>query len=712
MGEKNFLEDYLSRQKGSSSENESGIEAILERETSRKTFGSFALSAVDFLRRNYNALVAAAIPASYYLGRAYVPNLPDLTLGIIACSAIAYTVFRKKKDFRVNLKKSRKGSISEFMDKNCFGLGFGISAAQFANAYKAVLLNRAYTFYPGKIPLLPLKNFIGGNFLKEDLGLLSIAFSAGLMYSAAMKMISSFNAENISSWKYLGRELSLELKGKGSRESLEKLEAVEEEKIAKGDDSRFSYCLLANVKRKLGKIDESFYYYSRLTESSDSGEKADVIRNLFINRIILNPLDRMLLKKSKNSSSSWDSIDNAFSSYYLENDLGSSLKNWQDAISGSNGEMRLKILALCSMFLSEVGKKKISEDTALELVEGLKKTGMLEKSLYEVPSSRNEVFEIGKSGFFKDALILKRNKGINPDEEEARIVSEYITSDFLTDLFRNKIRTDFRNISPIPISVFRDEDGRVYHLMKRSAGLNLRDYFENCPESEKGAALKRVMESSAIIHAYAIDFLEMKNGNYYIPYLEGSKDYLVAVPRLNYVTALRKRLIRRIGENPMLEGFMKEAEDYSHSIAQVDAFCHGDSYITNFLEDGSWIDLEKRVIANPMIDIAALLELPECEGLDKTMILEHYLSSFAKACPKKARDVPKLKESYIPSRIFFSLYNSGRAYSQDNPERASFFVMNAVSAMEENNLSSLLGRLYDYIISSGKEPFVNAIRKV
>ena len=63
MGEKNFLEDYLSRQKGSSSENESGIEAILERETSRKTFGSFALSAVDFLRRNYNALVAAAIPA-------------------------------------------------------------------------------------------------------------------------------------------------------------------------------------------------------------------------------------------------------------------------------------------------------------------------------------------------------------------------------------------------------------------------------------------------------------------------------------------------------------------------------------------------------------------------------------------------------------------------------------------------------------------------
>ena len=701
-----------------------GLEGIVEEfPQRRKSLKDFIYSAATWPVRNWNLILGASLPVSAYFA-AQTQGNPFSLQECVALGLTGYALafLHRRENYSSRKKPTKFKKSVRWLSKNYIAVGFSIAALTIAvnvsrtslikDVKEAISINATVQeiikqdpsseiFLHGKETASKLRDAI------VDVGEYIIAETAflGTLYSLGIKAFTYARPDEMDYWKLQICSLPYVFEIGNPEKRRRKLLRLSNEKLKRGYDDRGTLSGIANAEINLGMFDEAVITYSRMIENrAASLTEPDTDY----------PLRKLFVKSEYNvlnsGSTAEKCLENAFDNLSFGGDIRYTEHEFEKALSFCYGEKKEKIMLLYSIVLRSCKKNDKSADFARSWLDSVNTNRGLEE-LARIPSSRNEVFEITKDKFFNDAILIKRSPGIAPEEEFAHALQEHFTSNFLSETF-SKIPNEFHRIVPSSLFVFQGKDKRAYQMIIRTQGRNLRDACLAASNDEKEGYANLVMESSALIHSLAIEHLMKDSKSYFFVFNENSKQYRMNIEKFDYAAALRKRLIRRLGENPMLENFMREAEDYSRAIPEIDALCHGDSYITNFLEDGSWIDLEKRMIANPVLDIAALLELPEFVGIDKQKIFGEYMHLFAVSNPDKAQYSAKLKSSYIPCKIFFSLYNSGRAYSQNNPEKTAFFVRNAVSAMEEENLHSLLSTFYDYVNASGKEPFLSAIKKV
>jgi hypothetical protein len=691
-----------------------GLEGIIEEcPPRRKNLNDFIYGAAIWPIHNLNLILGASLPISAYFA-AQTQGNPFSLQGCVALgiAGYAFAFLHRRENYSSRKKPTGFKKAVRWLSKNYLAVGFSIAALTMAvnlsksdvikNVQDAISINAkiqeiikqdpsSEMFLHGKETASALRNVV------ENVGKYIIAGTAylGTLYSLGIKAFTYARPDEMDYWKLQVRSLPYIFEVGNFEKRMKALLRLNNEKLKKGYDDRGTLREIADAEINLGMFDEAVITYSRMIEN-----RAASLTEHNTNY----PLRKIFVKSEYNALNSGSTAEkclkNAFDNLSFGGDIKYTEHEFEKALSFCSGEKREKIMLLYSIVLRSCKKNEKSAEFARSWLDSVDANGGLEE-LARIPSSRNQVFEITGDKFFNDAILLKRSPGIAPEEEFTHALQEHFTSNFLSETF-SQIPNDFHRIVPSSLLVFQGKDKRAYQLIIRTQGRNLRDACLAASNDEKGEYAHLVMESSALIHSLAIEHLMKDSRSYFFLFNDNSRQYRMNIEKFDYAAALKKRLVRRLGENPMLENFMREAEDYSHAIPNIDALCHGDSYITNFLEDGSWVDLEKRVIANPMIDIAGLLECPELSGISKDKLISDYCTRFSEYKEDKMTK-ERLLCSYPAIKVFNSLCQIGSKTAQENQADALFFTSSAFEELERQGIKTLEDAFYKYIKSAKPE---------
>ncbi|MEM0231412.1 MAG: hypothetical protein QXT20_04435 [Candidatus Woesearchaeota archaeon] len=683
---------------------------------------------------NYSIVMGALLPASALFLASSAWGAAPLSYYAAAPLATFALAFLHQRTEHYEEHPSKPAMVFRLLSRNYAAVGFGLAALSIAACYfrmPAVLDMRtlggsysalksllkvdpeAEVFFQAGKSLVEARNVVF-SFVKY---LAAESFFRGALYSAGVKVFTLLRPEDANYWKMTLKQAVRSLKlGVGSifldserirsfREA--SLEGVLE-KIRAGYASRVSLWEAADLQMQLGRFDEALSTYARILENRQT---------LLFRGSGFNPVRKVAAAIKYNNSSRGKSIEecisNAFGNFVYDGELAYSIREFERAIQLAQSSGRTRDSKNLKLLYAIFVRETTGEEKALRLAEHWLSSFYSDggfSSMRRIPSSRNEVFEVLENSFLRDSIIIKRRKGDEPFEDVKNAIIEHYLSNFLSATF-SEIPSEFSRIVPSSLLIFYDWEDRLCQVMVRSIGRNLEEKLRDSTKAEKEECLKRVLRSSVLIHFVGEANLMKDEKSHFLTFYEG-RNFRINIKKFDYLGMLKKRFIGRIGENANLEGFIREMADYANSIGDINALCHGDAYLTNFLEDGSWIDLEKGTIANPMLDIAALMEVPELEGIDRKEMLEYYLTRFREENPDRTAELDKLRKSYTPLRVFNSLYNSGRAYSHNNLERSAYFLKNAASALEEEGLYKILNKLYDYLTSSEKEPFRSTLKRL
>ncbi|MCX6709593.1 MAG: hypothetical protein NTV63_01395 [Candidatus Woesearchaeota archaeon] len=754
--EKKTLENYLNPDLGEEDNNskmiassiKSGdLEGIVEELVpEKKSFLGIIKSALSLPIRNYNVILGAMLPISYFaavLSMDVRLSIPE----IILFPAMGYLFsYMSRNESRVKPKKIEKESFAKrsikCIAKNYLIAGFAIGTLWAGNSFflnkeliqeysnaigSSISVTEFASKNPGNEEISNLAEKTSNELKELNNKLISQAFlnlvSGGLLMSSVVKVASWFHPEETEFWKneipYVYNDIVRYHSDWNKRR--ESGLYYQRRIFEAGYKDKKTLLALSYYEIATGDLKNGIYHLSKILEHRESGSALSEIEKTPLNKIavklakIMDSLSEKYLF-DKHDSEFEDSLERAFQAYYTNNNINESISYWEKTISLAPKEHKHEFELLYSMFLENSGQKEKSRDKISGWLSGIVKSDSFINNVREIPSSRNEVFELVGSEFLRDTIVIKRNRGIEPESEEKRIFMEYFTNLFLSDIFRNKVRHNFPSIAPTSLFIFKnEEDGRLYHIMKRTEGRNLDEFFREASVKEKEECLKKVMESSALMHSSVIDFIKKDKSGFYFAVKDFGKDYRVGIDEFDYISVLKARLVKRLGENSMLGSFLKEASEYAQSFEKLPrVFLHGDAYLTNFIEDGSWIDLEKRTIANPMVDIAGILESPGCTGVDKEMLLRLYAREFSANYRgrKGAGFEDNLVELYLPNKIFNCLYQIGSKSAQKRADQAAFFLTEVLSELQKHNLETLYQSLTGYIGNTGNEEFIRLIKKV
>jgi len=736
------LEDYVKDdiQKSSdglkeiSSYSDANLEKIVEEIIPKqKTFKDHLYDVITWPVKNYHWILGASLPISILSFDLLTKQPIDWTFfASIPMGFLMSQFISARTQIKVKNKEKESSGIKiwNWLYDNALIVGCGLGAAVAAYYLtRTPNLNLAFasvSAFKDLVKKFPentelYKTLVENlQFIKKTNMIIPIySFLSGALLTTVMQLIASFHPEKIKMWKYAGLGIINYFKPEIKEETRVKntLE-IFNRAIKEGEENKDFLREMALYNFRLGNFNEGIYAYSKILEHREKGLYEEMSKT-FLSSIadkLSGALGKYVSRKrGYNLKGFEEKIANAFDHYYSWFDFKSSLKNWKEALAIAPKEHRREFELLYAMFLEDAEHKELAKEAIGRWISQIVSTAEFEKNLKEIPSSRNEVFELTQSEFLKDTIIVKRNKGVDIANEEKRIYAEYFANLFLTYLFKHRIAHGFKSIVPRSLFTFKHEDGKIYHIMRRTSGRNLEEAFKDANKQQKEEYLKKVMESSALIHANVIDFLKKDERGYYFASAENKKIYRINIDEFNYTDILKTRLIRRLGENSSLEKFLKEAEDYSHSFDNIpQVFAHGDAYITNFIEDGSWIDLEKRTIANPMMDIAGILEAPECAEADKALLLRHYTKEFMENYQHKKKKgfENTMMDLYIPNKIFNAFYQIGSKSAQKQPDQAEYFLEKVMIYLQEAQLNFLLNSFAEYINKTGNEEFIKKIKKV
>ena len=126
---------------------------------------------------------------------------------------------------------------------------------------------------------------------------------------------------------------------------------------------------------------------------------------------------------------------------------------------------------------------------------------------------------------------------------------------------------------------------------------------------------------------------------------------------------------------------------------------HGDAYITNFLEGGTAIDMERACMGSPMLDVTNLVQDPKAFTVSRDRLLEKYnqeVVQYGGTVP----DESDVLRSYVLHTIFNSICNVGSKVSQDNDERAGAYAKQASKVMASSGMHDLQRLFEEYILAS------------
>ena len=157
----------------------------------------------------------------------------------------------------------------------------------------------------------------------------------------------------------------------------------------------------------------------------------------------------------------------------------------------------------------------------------------------------------------------------------------------------------------------------------------------------------------------------------------------------------------RIGKNPSLEKFLVE---YRKIIPEksLKYFLHGDYYPTNILLGGYVIDFEKKMVGDPMIDLAHFIEHPMFDGLNRGELIYTYVDQY-KTEDKQMAIMEAYLNNYQFARIHTDICLVGAHLAQGNTEMAEIYVNKTVAAMEENKMADLREAFINYMKASEYE---------
>ena len=319
------------------------------------------------------------------------------------------------------------------------------------------------------------------------------------------------------------------------------------------------------------------------------------------------------------------------------------------------------------------------------ILELMKEDKSIRKKFERVAESRNEVLRIHMAGdFFRFKRSLDDNRLFNE-------YSKHVAIDDLFYWYSLKNNLDFRFFKMAkPLSFYRGDDSKFYFVTKMIDVPMFRDALAG--KDLEGKVLNLV-RNQAKLHAIATNNLESQDNNFLLK----SERERVLLEKYDYRQNLINRFIKRIGDNELGMKFLSNLDDLFSKINGIDTVCHGDSYMENFLADGTALDFENVVVANPTLDLTAILEDPRI-NFDMGKMLECYVETFNNYSNREI-DKGSLETSYVKSRIQNNLCQIGSKLAQGKIQLARDYMIQAYQDLREESSRLKNTKLSDSFIA-------------
>ncbi|GEM_PF-5470113 len=308
-------------------------------------------------------------------------------------------------------------------------------------------------------------------------------------------------------------------------------------------------------------------------------------------------------------------------------------------------------------------------------------------------------------------IIKVNDSNKNFSKECNRLENEYITQLFLNTHiseyereFRSQTYENTGGIIRRPVLFFKNKNKAIF-IQRKTATESLEENIIKGNPKQISQEIINALFSLATIHTISTSALKKGGNDYYFETADSTNNaYISIIPELIYAENLEKRFISRIGDNNKLKKFEEKYKKYINNI-KTKFFLHGDYYPTNILSEGQIIDLEKRCMGSPTLDIAHLLEHPRIGSTRE--YLEVYAKSFEKINNNLGKDgqyiYDIINQEYEKNAVHVNLCLTGAMLAQENIQYAQLHLTKALWILENTNANELKESLTDYIRASPHE---------
>lgn len=284
------------------------------------------------------------------------------------------------------------------------------------------------------------------------------------------------------------------------------------------------------------------------------------------------------------------------------------------------------------------------------------------------------------------SFVVKR------DDKEESLKKEYDLLGLINSALKEYAKLHSLDEDFIKIAdalTFTKLDGKYHLITKRRRADNLETAFEKSPESVRETILKNTLKSLAGISSIVT------------PKAYNSD----LVKEHDYIREVGNRLLSRLGDNDYFVKFLQEYTRFTDRIKELtgtkdlNVLGHGDAYLSNFLVDGTVLDVEKAVLVDPTRDPAILLDHPLI--LYEDSYFDHYFDALQYYSYRPFNRLT-LDNLFMMNRICNSICQIGSKINQGKNDQASFYFNRALLLLRQIGDRSLETAFKDYIGLSEK----------
>ncbi|MEK6860741.1 MAG: hypothetical protein AABY07_02105 [Nanoarchaeota archaeon] len=245
------------------------------------------------------------------------------------------------------------------------------------------------------------------------------------------------------------------------------------------------------------------------------------------------------------------------------------------------------------------------------------------------------------------------------------------------------------------LSFIEHKDGKFYLVIKRKRMNDAERELDLIDENSRDIVLKNILNNLATVTTLVTPLIK-------------TEEFKGFVHPHDYMKEVDRRLISRIGNNGIyLQRFLSQYEGLAKGIQRLkkqhpdglDFFTHGDAFLCNFLADGTMLDLESVVIADPTKDPATVLEHPLI--LDQEKKFWYYASVLQDLLQFKIDELA-LGDLFLMNRVCNSICQVGSKLNQNKEDQALFYFNRALDSVQLLGNKNLGITFKDYVMHSEK----------